>query len=114
MPRGGRHAGGAHTAPSGTQGRPRNSPDYYYFGNRWGDGGGSPPLGRTSIGAYRRLDRRYTHCRVEKRCDIVGSPSASQCGQLSRILGGGTRIGRYALHLSGGAVWSNSSGGIPE
>ncbi|PWV18625.1 putative target of rapamycin (TOR) kinase 1 [Trypanosoma cruzi] len=33
MPRGGRHAGGAHTAPSGIQGRPRNSPDYYYFSN---------------------------------------------------------------------------------
>ncbi|RNC41162.1 target of rapamycin (TOR) kinase 1 [Trypanosoma cruzi] len=33
MPRGGRHAGGAHTAPNGTQGRPRNSPDYYYFSN---------------------------------------------------------------------------------
>ncbi|PWU93731.1 hypothetical protein C3747_291g7 [Trypanosoma cruzi] len=56
MPRGGRHAGGAHTAPYGIQGRPRNSPDYY-FGNRWGDDGGSLPLGRTSIGACRRLDR---------------------------------------------------------
>ncbi|RNF17677.1 hypothetical protein TcG_05437 [Trypanosoma cruzi] len=33
MPRGGRHAGGAHTAPSEIQGWPRNSPDYYYFGN---------------------------------------------------------------------------------
>ncbi|EKG00991.1 hypothetical protein TCSYLVIO_008038 [Trypanosoma cruzi] len=33
MPRGGRHAGGAHTAPNGIKGRPRNSPDYYYFGN---------------------------------------------------------------------------------
>ncbi|RNC34633.1 target of rapamycin (TOR) kinase 1, partial [Trypanosoma cruzi] len=33
MPRGGRHAGGADTAPSGIQGRPRNSPDYYYLGN---------------------------------------------------------------------------------
>ncbi|RNC41688.1 target of rapamycin (TOR) kinase 1, partial [Trypanosoma cruzi] len=33
MPRGGRHAGGAHTAPYGIQGRPRNSPDYYCFGN---------------------------------------------------------------------------------
>ncbi|RNF11413.1 target of rapamycin (TOR) kinase 1 [Trypanosoma cruzi] len=32
MPRGGRHAGGAHTASYGIQGRPRNSPDYY-FGN---------------------------------------------------------------------------------
>ncbi|PWU88927.1 putative target of rapamycin (TOR) kinase 1 [Trypanosoma cruzi] len=32
MPRGGRHAGGAHTAPNGIQGQPRNSPDYY-FGN---------------------------------------------------------------------------------
>ncbi|PWU85526.1 TcC31.12 [Trypanosoma cruzi] len=31
MPRGGRHAGGADTAPNGIQGRPRNSPDYYYF-----------------------------------------------------------------------------------
>ncbi|EKG00516.1 hypothetical protein TCSYLVIO_008534, partial [Trypanosoma cruzi] len=56
MPRGGRHAGGAHTAPNGIQGQPRNSPDYY-FGNRGGDDGGSPPLGRTSIGAYRRMDR---------------------------------------------------------
>ncbi|PWV19571.1 hypothetical protein C3747_9g385 [Trypanosoma cruzi] len=52
MPRGGRHAGGADTAPSGIQGRPRNSPDYY-FGNCGGDDGGSPPLGCTSIGAYR-------------------------------------------------------------
>ncbi|PWU90300.1 putative target of rapamycin (TOR) kinase 1 [Trypanosoma cruzi] len=33
MPRGGRHAGGAPTAPYGIQGRPRNSPDYYYLGN---------------------------------------------------------------------------------
>ncbi|PWU98215.1 putative target of rapamycin (TOR) kinase 1 [Trypanosoma cruzi] len=34
MPRGGRHAGGADTAPNGIQGQPRNSPDYYYcFGN---------------------------------------------------------------------------------
>ncbi|PWV07528.1 putative target of rapamycin (TOR) kinase 1 [Trypanosoma cruzi] len=33
MPRGGRHAGGAHTAPNGIQGRPRNSPDYYYLSN---------------------------------------------------------------------------------
>ncbi|RNC39692.1 target of rapamycin (TOR) kinase 1 [Trypanosoma cruzi] len=33
MPRGGRHAGGADTTPYGTQGRPRSSPDYYYFGN---------------------------------------------------------------------------------
>ncbi|KAF8281296.1 hypothetical protein TcBrA4_0088660 [Trypanosoma cruzi] len=30
MPRGGRHAGGAGAAPNGTQGRPRNSPDYYF------------------------------------------------------------------------------------
>ncbi|PWV09923.1 hypothetical protein C3747_73g186 [Trypanosoma cruzi] len=29
MPCGGRHAGGAGTAPNGIQGRPRNSPDYY-------------------------------------------------------------------------------------
>ncbi|RNC62204.1 rab1 small GTP-binding protein, partial [Trypanosoma cruzi] len=42
-----------------------------------GDDGGSPPLGCTSIGACRRLDRQYTHYGVEKRCDIVGSPSAS-------------------------------------
>ncbi|PWU89041.1 hypothetical protein C3747_410g17 [Trypanosoma cruzi] len=36
MPRGGRHAGGADTAPNSTQGRPTNSPDYYYFGQlRW-------------------------------------------------------------------------------
>ncbi|PWV05129.1 putative target of rapamycin (TOR) kinase 1 [Trypanosoma cruzi] len=40
MPRGGRHAGGADTAPSGIQGRPRNSPDYY-LGNCGGDDGGS-------------------------------------------------------------------------
>ncbi|KAF5217469.1 hypothetical protein ECC02_009646 [Trypanosoma cruzi] len=33
MPRGGRHAGGADTAPNGIQGQPRNSPDYYYFSN---------------------------------------------------------------------------------
>ncbi|KAF8284936.1 hypothetical protein TcBrA4_0042960 [Trypanosoma cruzi] len=33
MPRGGRHAGGADTAPNGIQGQPTNSPDYYYFGN---------------------------------------------------------------------------------
>ncbi|ESS63789.1 target of rapamycin (TOR) kinase 1 [Trypanosoma cruzi Dm28c] len=33
MPRGGRHAGRAHTAPNGIQGQPKNSPDYYYFGN---------------------------------------------------------------------------------
>ncbi|KAF8288789.1 hypothetical protein TcBrA4_0006450 [Trypanosoma cruzi] len=32
MPRGGRHAGGADTAPNGIQGQPRNPPDYY-FGN---------------------------------------------------------------------------------
>ncbi|RNC31761.1 target of rapamycin (TOR) kinase 1 [Trypanosoma cruzi] len=32
MPRGGRHAGGAYTAPNGIQGQPRNSPDHY-FGN---------------------------------------------------------------------------------
>ncbi|ESS55319.1 hypothetical protein TCDM_13215 [Trypanosoma cruzi Dm28c] len=57
MPRGGRHAGGAHTAPNGTQGWPRNSPDYYYFGNCGGNDGGSPPLGRTSIGPYRLMDR---------------------------------------------------------
>ncbi|PWV05920.1 hypothetical protein C3747_122g162 [Trypanosoma cruzi] len=57
MPRGGRHAGGAHTAPNGIQGRPRNSPDHYYFGICEDDDGGSPPLGCTSIGAYRRLDR---------------------------------------------------------
>ncbi|PWU97278.1 TcC31.12 [Trypanosoma cruzi] len=56
MPRGGRHAGGADTAPNGIQGRPRNSPDYY-FGNCGGDDGGSPPLGCTFIGAYRRMDR---------------------------------------------------------
>ncbi|PWU92373.1 TcC31.12 [Trypanosoma cruzi] len=30
MPRGGRHAGGADTAPNGIQGQPRNSPDYYF------------------------------------------------------------------------------------
>ncbi|RNC51486.1 target of rapamycin (TOR) kinase 1, partial [Trypanosoma cruzi] len=30
VPRGGRHAGGAGTAPNGIQGRPRNSPDYYF------------------------------------------------------------------------------------
>ncbi|PWV04525.1 putative target of rapamycin (TOR) kinase 1 [Trypanosoma cruzi] len=30
MPRGGRHAGGAYTAPNGIQGQPRNSPDYYF------------------------------------------------------------------------------------
>ncbi|RNF19450.1 target of rapamycin (TOR) kinase 1, partial [Trypanosoma cruzi] len=30
MPRGGRHAGGADTASYGIQGRPRNSPDYYF------------------------------------------------------------------------------------
>ncbi|PWV14278.1 putative target of rapamycin (TOR) kinase 1 [Trypanosoma cruzi] len=29
MPRGGRHAGGADTAPNGIQGQPGNSPDYY-------------------------------------------------------------------------------------
>ncbi|PWV14280.1 putative target of rapamycin (TOR) kinase 1 [Trypanosoma cruzi] len=29
MPRGGRHAGGADTAPNGIQGQPRNSPDNY-------------------------------------------------------------------------------------
>ncbi|PWV01084.1 TcC31.12 [Trypanosoma cruzi] len=56
MPRGGRHAGGAHTAPNGIQGRPRNPPDYY-FSNCGGDDGGLPPLGRTSNGAYRRMDR---------------------------------------------------------
>ncbi|KAF5215752.1 hypothetical protein ECC02_011534 [Trypanosoma cruzi] len=84
MPRGGRHAGGADTAPNGIQGQPRNSPDYYYFGNRGGDDGGSPSPGCISIGACRRMDRQYTHCRVEKRCDIVGNPSASECGQLSR------------------------------
>ncbi|PWU93899.1 hypothetical protein C3747_286g9 [Trypanosoma cruzi] len=56
VPRGGRHAGGADTAPYGIQGRPRNSPDYY-FGDCRGDDGGSPPLGRTSIGACRRMDR---------------------------------------------------------
>ncbi|RNC53147.1 target of rapamycin (TOR) kinase 1 [Trypanosoma cruzi] len=33
MPRGGRHAGGAYTAPNGIQGQPRNSPDYCFFGN---------------------------------------------------------------------------------
>ncbi|KAF8302251.1 hypothetical protein TcYC6_0048740 [Trypanosoma cruzi] len=33
MPRGGRHAGGADTAPNGIQGQPGNSPDYYCFGN---------------------------------------------------------------------------------
>ncbi|KAF8302435.1 hypothetical protein TcYC6_0046590 [Trypanosoma cruzi] len=32
MPRGGRHAGGADTAPNGIQGQSGNSPDYY-FGN---------------------------------------------------------------------------------
>ncbi|ESS55399.1 hypothetical protein TCDM_13135 [Trypanosoma cruzi Dm28c] len=57
MPRGGRHAGGAHTSPNGMQGQPRNSSDYHYFGNGGGDDGGSPPLGRTSIGACRRTDR---------------------------------------------------------
>ncbi|PWV06601.1 hypothetical protein C3747_112g6 [Trypanosoma cruzi] len=57
MPRGGRHAGGAYTAPNGIQGQPRNSPDYYCFGNCRGDDGGSPPLGCTSIGTRRRLDR---------------------------------------------------------
>ncbi|RNE98402.1 hypothetical protein TcG_12266 [Trypanosoma cruzi] len=57
MPRGGWHAGGADTASYGIQGQPRNSPDYYYFGNRGGDDGGSPPLGCTSNGACRRLDR---------------------------------------------------------
>ncbi|ESS66860.1 hypothetical protein TCDM_04538 [Trypanosoma cruzi Dm28c] len=57
MPRGGRHAGGADTAPSGIQGQPRNSPDYYYFGNCGGDDGGSPPPGCTSIGTCRRMDR---------------------------------------------------------
>ncbi|KAF8294325.1 hypothetical protein TcYC6_0102970 [Trypanosoma cruzi] len=41
MPRGGRHAGGADTAPNGMQGQPRNSPDYY-LGNCGGDDGGSP------------------------------------------------------------------------
>ncbi|KAF8280906.1 hypothetical protein TcYC6_0020140 [Trypanosoma cruzi] len=41
MSRGGRHAGGAHTAPNGIQCQPRNSPDYYYFGNCGGDDGGS-------------------------------------------------------------------------
>ncbi|KAF5224406.1 hypothetical protein ECC02_002662 [Trypanosoma cruzi] len=56
MPRGGRHAGGADTAPYGIQDQPRNSPDYY-FGNCGGDDDGSPPLGCTSIGARRRLDR---------------------------------------------------------
>ncbi|KAF8298770.1 hypothetical protein TcYC6_0073150 [Trypanosoma cruzi] len=56
MPRGGRHAGGADTAPNGIQGQPRNSPDYH-FGNCGGDDGDSLPLGCTSIGAYRRLDR---------------------------------------------------------
>ncbi|RNC46284.1 target of rapamycin (TOR) kinase 1 [Trypanosoma cruzi] len=54
MPRGGRHAGGAHTAPYGIQGRPRNSPDYYYFGDcgvttvaqrLWG----APPLVRADV-----------------------------------------------------------------
>ncbi|PWV10025.1 putative target of rapamycin (TOR) kinase 1 [Trypanosoma cruzi] len=73
MPRGGRHAGGAYTAPNGMQGQPRNSPDYYYLGNCGGDDGGSPSLDCTSIAACRRLERQYTHCRVEKRCDIVGS-----------------------------------------
>ncbi|PWV20350.1 putative target of rapamycin (TOR) kinase 1 [Trypanosoma cruzi] len=57
MPRGRRHAGGADTAPNGIQGQPRNSPDHYYFDNCGGDDGGSPPLGCTSIGACRRLDR---------------------------------------------------------
>ncbi|PWV22167.1 hypothetical protein C3747_1g348 [Trypanosoma cruzi] len=42
MPRGGRHAGGADTTFNGIQGQPRNSPDYYYLGNRGGDDGGSP------------------------------------------------------------------------
>ncbi|PWU93919.1 putative target of rapamycin (TOR) kinase 1 [Trypanosoma cruzi] len=54
MPRGGRHAGGAHTAPNGMQGQPRNSPDYYYFGDCGGDDGGSrlwaaPPLARDDV-----------------------------------------------------------------
>ncbi|RNC48060.1 target of rapamycin (TOR) kinase 1 [Trypanosoma cruzi] len=54
MPRGGRHAGGADTAPNGIQGRPRNSPDYYYFGNCGGDDGGpllwaAPPLVRIDV-----------------------------------------------------------------
>ncbi|PWU97075.1 TcC31.12 [Trypanosoma cruzi] len=51
-----RHAGGAHTAPNGMQSQPRNSPDYY-FSNCGADDGGSPPLGRTSTGACRRMDR---------------------------------------------------------
>ncbi|RNF06623.1 target of rapamycin (TOR) kinase 1, partial [Trypanosoma cruzi] len=55
MPRGGRHAGGADTAPSGIQDQPRNSPDYYYFGNCGGDDGGllpsgvAPPLVRVGV-----------------------------------------------------------------
>ncbi|PWU86655.1 hypothetical protein C3747_525g1 [Trypanosoma cruzi] len=52
-----RHAGGAHTAPNGIQGQPRNSPDYYYFGSCGGDDGGSLSPSCTSIGAYRRMDR---------------------------------------------------------
>ncbi|PWV07314.1 putative target of rapamycin (TOR) kinase 1 [Trypanosoma cruzi] len=54
MPRGGRHAGGAGTAPSGIQGRPGNSPDYYCLGNCGGDDGGSslwaaPPSVRVDV-----------------------------------------------------------------
>ncbi|PWU82801.1 TcC31.12 [Trypanosoma cruzi] len=54
MPRGGRHAGGGDTAPSGTQGRLTNSPDGYYFGSCGGDDGGpplwaAPPLVRVDV-----------------------------------------------------------------
>ncbi|PWV09368.1 hypothetical protein C3747_80g104 [Trypanosoma cruzi] len=43
--------------PMGYKASSQISPGYYYFGNCGGDDGGSPPLGCTSIGACRRLDR---------------------------------------------------------
>ncbi|PWU90390.1 hypothetical protein C3747_369g18 [Trypanosoma cruzi] len=78
-----------------------------------GDDGGSPPLGCTSIGACRRLDRQYTHCRAEKRCDIVGSQVLRNAAGCHATMGG-SRIGRCAVHLSGGAVWSCSPDGVTE
>ncbi|KAF8286099.1 hypothetical protein TcBrA4_0030380 [Trypanosoma cruzi] len=114
MPRGGRHAGGARSAPNGTQGRSRNSPDHYYFSNRGGDGGGFAP------------SELHLHWCVlafgSAICELQGRKAARHCGKPGRFVmrtvvtprQGGPRIGRHAAHLSVGTVWSNSPGGVPE
>ncbi|PWU84603.1 putative target of rapamycin (TOR) kinase 1 [Trypanosoma cruzi] len=90
MPRGGRHAGGAYTAPNGIQGQPRNSPDHY-FGNCGGDDGGSPPLGphlhwcATTFGSviYALQGRKaMRHCGKPK-CFVIRTAVTPRWGRIA-------------------------------